>query len=111
MKKKNQDEDQITLDNLPYRNDDRIGFFFFFFFLMIRPPPRSTRALSSAASDVYKRQNYYSVSDFKLDELDYFNRISTPRLDYTKVIVNDGQLDFNILLKPNEIRLIEIIKI
>eukprot|EP00825_Cyclidium_porcatum_P051441 TRINITY_DN9460_c0_g2_i3.p2 TRINITY_DN9460_c0_g2~~TRINITY_DN9460_c0_g2_i3.p2 ORF type:complete len:109 (+),score=18.24 TRINITY_DN9460_c0_g2_i3:90-416(+) len=28
----------------------------FFFFLMIRRPPRSTHCISSAASDVYKRQ-------------------------------------------------------
>ena len=31
-----------------------------FFFLMIRRPPRSTRKESSAASDVYKRQNLYT---------------------------------------------------
>eukprot|EP00825_Cyclidium_porcatum_P025964 TRINITY_DN28083_c0_g1_i1.p2 TRINITY_DN28083_c0_g1~~TRINITY_DN28083_c0_g1_i1.p2 ORF type:complete len:123 (+),score=23.28 TRINITY_DN28083_c0_g1_i1:54-422(+) len=31
-------------------------FFHFFFFLMIRRPPRSTHCISSAASDVYKRQ-------------------------------------------------------
>eukprot|EP00825_Cyclidium_porcatum_P041529 TRINITY_DN5470_c0_g1_i1.p2 TRINITY_DN5470_c0_g1~~TRINITY_DN5470_c0_g1_i1.p2 ORF type:complete len:160 (-),score=18.29 TRINITY_DN5470_c0_g1_i1:428-907(-) len=30
--------------------------FFSFFFLMIRRPPRSTHCISSAASDVYKRQ-------------------------------------------------------
>ncbi|MDB2202599.1 hypothetical protein PM080_23320, partial [Mycobacteroides abscessus subsp. abscessus] len=30
--------------------------FLFFFFLMLRRPQRSTRQLSSAASDVYKRQ-------------------------------------------------------
>eukprot|EP00825_Cyclidium_porcatum_P031390 TRINITY_DN33248_c0_g1_i1.p1 TRINITY_DN33248_c0_g1~~TRINITY_DN33248_c0_g1_i1.p1 ORF type:complete len:120 (-),score=31.71 TRINITY_DN33248_c0_g1_i1:19-378(-) len=29
---------------------------FFFFLLMIRRPPRSTHCISSAASDVYKRQ-------------------------------------------------------
>eukprot|EP00825_Cyclidium_porcatum_P049265 TRINITY_DN8470_c0_g1_i2.p1 TRINITY_DN8470_c0_g1~~TRINITY_DN8470_c0_g1_i2.p1 ORF type:complete len:120 (+),score=23.79 TRINITY_DN8470_c0_g1_i2:3-362(+) len=34
---------------------------FFFFFLMIRRPPRSTHCISSAASDVYKRQYPYSV--------------------------------------------------
>eukprot|EP00831_Metopus_contortus_P033653 TRINITY_DN26946_c0_g1_i3.p4 TRINITY_DN26946_c0_g1~~TRINITY_DN26946_c0_g1_i3.p4 ORF type:complete len:100 (+),score=33.80 TRINITY_DN26946_c0_g1_i3:65-364(+) len=28
----------------------------FFFFLMLRRPPRSTQGVSSAASDVYKRQ-------------------------------------------------------
>ena len=32
-------------------------FFFFFVFLMIRRPPRSTLDRSSAASDVYKRQD------------------------------------------------------
>src|SRR5678815_1365549 len=32
----------------------------FFFFLMIRRPPRSTLDRSSAASDVYKRQNFES---------------------------------------------------
>ena len=31
----------------------------FFFFLMIRRPPRSTLDRSSAASDVYKRQNLF----------------------------------------------------
>ena len=31
----------------------------FFFFLMIRRPPRSTLDRSSAASDVYKRQDLY----------------------------------------------------
>ena len=29
-----------------------------FFFLMIRRPPRSTQSRSSAASDVYKRQDF-----------------------------------------------------
>src|SRR5450756_3170914 len=32
--------------------------FCFFFFLMIRRPPRSTQSRSSAASDVYKRQDW-----------------------------------------------------
>ena len=32
-----------------------------FFFLMIRRPPRSTLDRSSAASDVYKRQNKYPI--------------------------------------------------
>eukprot|EP00825_Cyclidium_porcatum_P040342 TRINITY_DN5084_c0_g1_i1.p1 TRINITY_DN5084_c0_g1~~TRINITY_DN5084_c0_g1_i1.p1 ORF type:complete len:191 (+),score=23.01 TRINITY_DN5084_c0_g1_i1:56-628(+) len=31
-------------------------YYTFFFFLMIRRPPRSTHCISSAASDVYKRQ-------------------------------------------------------
>eukprot|EP00825_Cyclidium_porcatum_P009000 TRINITY_DN14520_c0_g1_i1.p1 TRINITY_DN14520_c0_g1~~TRINITY_DN14520_c0_g1_i1.p1 ORF type:complete len:203 (+),score=16.23 TRINITY_DN14520_c0_g1_i1:55-663(+) len=33
-----------------------VFFFIFFFFLLIRRPPRSTHCISSAASDVYKRQ-------------------------------------------------------
>ena len=33
----------------------------FFFFLMIRRPPRSTQSRSSAASDVYKRQDLDSA--------------------------------------------------
>ena len=36
-------------------------FYFFFFFLMIRRPPRSTPLYSSAASDVYKRQDDYGL--------------------------------------------------
>eukprot|EP00826_Nyctotherus_ovalis_P024433 TRINITY_DN188_c0_g1_i13.p1 TRINITY_DN188_c0_g1~~TRINITY_DN188_c0_g1_i13.p1 ORF type:complete len:112 (+),score=35.78 TRINITY_DN188_c0_g1_i13:23-337(+) len=31
---------------------------------MIRRPPRSTHCISSAASDVYKRQPIYSVTNF-----------------------------------------------
>eukprot|EP00825_Cyclidium_porcatum_P027647 TRINITY_DN2979_c0_g1_i4.p2 TRINITY_DN2979_c0_g1~~TRINITY_DN2979_c0_g1_i4.p2 ORF type:complete len:149 (-),score=26.96 TRINITY_DN2979_c0_g1_i4:208-654(-) len=39
----------------------------FFFFLMIRRPPRSTHCISSAASDVYKRQsNNSNDSSFKV---------------------------------------------
>ena len=34
-----------------------------FFFLMIRRPPRSTQSRSSAASDVYKRQDYGGRTD------------------------------------------------
>eukprot|EP00825_Cyclidium_porcatum_P036777 TRINITY_DN3951_c0_g1_i4.p3 TRINITY_DN3951_c0_g1~~TRINITY_DN3951_c0_g1_i4.p3 ORF type:complete len:106 (+),score=30.60 TRINITY_DN3951_c0_g1_i4:106-423(+) len=41
---------------------------FFFFFLMIRRPPRSTHCISSAASDVYKRQNK-SCKNLELHEL------------------------------------------
>eukprot|EP00825_Cyclidium_porcatum_P022482 TRINITY_DN24754_c0_g1_i1.p1 TRINITY_DN24754_c0_g1~~TRINITY_DN24754_c0_g1_i1.p1 ORF type:complete len:198 (-),score=37.86 TRINITY_DN24754_c0_g1_i1:1-594(-) len=36
----------------------------FFFFLMIRRPPRSTHCISSAASDVYKRQEKISAVEF-----------------------------------------------
>eukprot|EP00825_Cyclidium_porcatum_P046570 TRINITY_DN7357_c0_g1_i1.p2 TRINITY_DN7357_c0_g1~~TRINITY_DN7357_c0_g1_i1.p2 ORF type:complete len:106 (+),score=23.63 TRINITY_DN7357_c0_g1_i1:56-373(+) len=48
----------------------------FFFFLMIRRPPRSTHCISSAASDVYKRQinlfflfflHNFSITDHNLN--------------------------------------------
>eukprot|EP00825_Cyclidium_porcatum_P008076 TRINITY_DN1403_c0_g1_i11.p2 TRINITY_DN1403_c0_g1~~TRINITY_DN1403_c0_g1_i11.p2 ORF type:complete len:179 (-),score=39.74 TRINITY_DN1403_c0_g1_i11:178-714(-) len=41
-------------------------FLYFFFFLMIRRPPRSTHCISSAASDVYKRQNQNNKKKGKL---------------------------------------------
>ena len=37
--------------------------FFFFFFLMIRRQPRSTHCISSAASDVYKRQSGDAIGE------------------------------------------------
>ena len=37
-----------------------------FFFLMIRRPPRSTLDRSSAASDVYKRQQHLSIEGRRL---------------------------------------------
>eukprot|EP00825_Cyclidium_porcatum_P020635 TRINITY_DN232_c0_g1_i10.p3 TRINITY_DN232_c0_g1~~TRINITY_DN232_c0_g1_i10.p3 ORF type:complete len:104 (+),score=37.71 TRINITY_DN232_c0_g1_i10:2-313(+) len=40
--------------------------FFFFFFLMIRRPPRSTHCISSAASDVYKRQTQNQLKFLRL---------------------------------------------
>ena len=43
-------------------------FFFLFVFLIIRRPPRSTLDRSSAASDVYKRQAYYSQRGDKAGE-------------------------------------------
>src|SRR5665254_19637 len=48
-----------TIDN------NKILVILFFFFIMIRRPPRSTRVRSSAASDVYKRQqhNHQSLLD------------------------------------------------
>src|SRR5428012_17246 len=45
----------------PFRSvlviDFTVDIFTFFFFLMQRRPPRSTQSRSSAASDVYKRQD------------------------------------------------------
>ena len=50
--------------------------FFFFFFLMIRRQPRSTHCISSAASDVYKRQltNYADFTD--MGHVLFFSRCS-----------------------------------
>ena len=54
-----------------------ISFLLYFFFLMIRRPPRSTLDRSSAASDVYKRQEFIPVQSIlkynngviKMDEI------------------------------------------
>ena len=43
---------------------------FLFFFLMRRRPPRSTQSRSSAASDVYKRQQCYSDQVIDITESD-----------------------------------------
>eukprot|EP00825_Cyclidium_porcatum_P052265 TRINITY_DN9849_c0_g1_i1.p3 TRINITY_DN9849_c0_g1~~TRINITY_DN9849_c0_g1_i1.p3 ORF type:complete len:131 (-),score=10.74 TRINITY_DN9849_c0_g1_i1:645-1037(-) len=42
---------------------------FFFFFLMIRRPPRSTHCISSAASDVYKRQFFHFPRNYPSQSL------------------------------------------
>eukprot|EP00825_Cyclidium_porcatum_P017865 TRINITY_DN20529_c0_g1_i1.p2 TRINITY_DN20529_c0_g1~~TRINITY_DN20529_c0_g1_i1.p2 ORF type:complete len:164 (+),score=15.17 TRINITY_DN20529_c0_g1_i1:99-590(+) len=44
----------------------------FFFFLMIRRPPRSTHCISSAASDVYKRQYIYIYVHTRLRSLTFY---------------------------------------
>eukprot|EP00825_Cyclidium_porcatum_P023135 TRINITY_DN25443_c0_g1_i1.p2 TRINITY_DN25443_c0_g1~~TRINITY_DN25443_c0_g1_i1.p2 ORF type:complete len:123 (+),score=16.99 TRINITY_DN25443_c0_g1_i1:26-394(+) len=48
----------------------------FYFFLMLRRPPRSTHCISSAASDVYKRQPLFCrVTKFLLQgfQIQYFS--------------------------------------
>ena len=65
--------------------------FFFFFFLMIRRPPRSTLDRSSAASDVYKRQTWFELSEViareKFDR--YFPGES--RIDFLLVLARISQ--------------------
>eukprot|EP00825_Cyclidium_porcatum_P046752 TRINITY_DN7439_c0_g1_i8.p1 TRINITY_DN7439_c0_g1~~TRINITY_DN7439_c0_g1_i8.p1 ORF type:complete len:110 (+),score=38.12 TRINITY_DN7439_c0_g1_i8:104-433(+) len=46
-------------------------FLLFFFFLMIRRPPRSTHCISSAASDVYKRQTHVSIRTSDISSILY----------------------------------------
>eukprot|EP00831_Metopus_contortus_P004031 TRINITY_DN11487_c0_g1_i5.p2 TRINITY_DN11487_c0_g1~~TRINITY_DN11487_c0_g1_i5.p2 ORF type:complete len:104 (+),score=8.16 TRINITY_DN11487_c0_g1_i5:39-350(+) len=51
-----------------------------FFFLMIRRPPRSTQGVSSAASDVYKRQDIYSSNSIdhkSISSREYFIYITS----------------------------------
>ena len=52
-----------------------------FFFLMIRRPPRSTLDRSSAASDVYKRQDMHSVQRATIEKeiTDQMAKILEPR--------------------------------
>ena len=49
--RKNENIDELFLDRFERLTKE-------YFFLMIRRPPRSTRVRSSAASDVYKRQDH-----------------------------------------------------
>eukprot|EP00825_Cyclidium_porcatum_P002228 TRINITY_DN11021_c0_g1_i5.p4 TRINITY_DN11021_c0_g1~~TRINITY_DN11021_c0_g1_i5.p4 ORF type:complete len:126 (+),score=35.32 TRINITY_DN11021_c0_g1_i5:38-415(+) len=59
-------------------------FLFFFFFLMIRRPPRSTHCISSAASDVYKRQvstqSTWGLYAILIIEVDYNIQINSKEL-------------------------------
>ena len=63
-----------------------------FFFLRIRRPPRSTQSRSSAASDVYKRQNeenlinLLSVPIFHARETLLFNVLGKAIVEYNKEI-------------------------
>eukprot|EP00825_Cyclidium_porcatum_P038669 TRINITY_DN4533_c0_g1_i4.p1 TRINITY_DN4533_c0_g1~~TRINITY_DN4533_c0_g1_i4.p1 ORF type:complete len:107 (+),score=30.56 TRINITY_DN4533_c0_g1_i4:51-371(+) len=59
--------------------------FFFFFFLMIRRPPRSTHCISSAASDVYKRQRLHAQTNYSNSWL------TQPCLLYTSDAADDMQ--------------------
>eukprot|EP00825_Cyclidium_porcatum_P037753 TRINITY_DN4230_c0_g1_i1.p3 TRINITY_DN4230_c0_g1~~TRINITY_DN4230_c0_g1_i1.p3 ORF type:complete len:116 (-),score=11.24 TRINITY_DN4230_c0_g1_i1:178-525(-) len=66
-------------------------YLYFFFFLMIRRPPRSTHCISSAASDVYKRQEqcgicnnvwmqiYASTTQFQRKFACYFTAVTIPK--------------------------------
>ena len=47
---------------------NRVSAHLFFFFLMMRRPPRSTLDRSSAASDVYKRQEHDHQQDARADD-------------------------------------------
>eukprot|EP00831_Metopus_contortus_P043578 TRINITY_DN3497_c0_g1_i12.p2 TRINITY_DN3497_c0_g1~~TRINITY_DN3497_c0_g1_i12.p2 ORF type:complete len:118 (+),score=25.47 TRINITY_DN3497_c0_g1_i12:91-444(+) len=68
-------------------------FFCLFFFLMIRRPPRSTQGVSSAASDVYKRQGINA---------EYMGRGYERRISYSN-LQNDSRLIYGhceVLRKP-----------
>ena len=56
------------------------------FFLMIRRPPRSTRVRSSAASDVYKRQQYSRLSARLPDESGWEQWVPVWRLNPGKKV-------------------------
>eukprot|EP00825_Cyclidium_porcatum_P001406 TRINITY_DN10640_c0_g1_i1.p7 TRINITY_DN10640_c0_g1~~TRINITY_DN10640_c0_g1_i1.p7 ORF type:complete len:153 (+),score=18.25 TRINITY_DN10640_c0_g1_i1:82-540(+) len=76
-------------------------FLFLFFFLMIRRPPRSTHCISSAASDVYKRQYQRRVhGSFEL--VDICNQLIGRTLVFT---------DFVKIVSPFLFQLVERIHI
>eukprot|EP00825_Cyclidium_porcatum_P009318 TRINITY_DN14733_c0_g1_i1.p1 TRINITY_DN14733_c0_g1~~TRINITY_DN14733_c0_g1_i1.p1 ORF type:complete len:124 (+),score=15.47 TRINITY_DN14733_c0_g1_i1:87-458(+) len=68
----------------------------FFFFLMIRRPPRSTHCISSAASDVYKRQYLFRVM--------YFVQLACIKLDLCSlilIIISDFDLECYMIIIRN----------
>eukprot|EP00825_Cyclidium_porcatum_P044884 TRINITY_DN6695_c0_g1_i1.p1 TRINITY_DN6695_c0_g1~~TRINITY_DN6695_c0_g1_i1.p1 ORF type:complete len:279 (+),score=49.83 TRINITY_DN6695_c0_g1_i1:23-859(+) len=58
---------------------------YFFFFLMIRQPPRSTHCISSAASDVYKRQIEW-INKIERPILSKFRLLKTPNFSYREYL-------------------------
>ena len=56
---------------------------------MIRRPPRSTQVLSSAASDVYKRQDFVERNNIEYEWLDFLGLI---RNDWQR---NNNSLDIS----------------
>ena len=67
--------------------------FVFFFFLMIRRPPRSTQSRSSAASDVYKRQNQGIPESQVLPPKYWSNKVFTPVKQETHTLPGLDKLD------------------
>ena len=61
---------------------------------MIRRPPRSTRILSSAASDVYKRQFYSNVDENDIKECEVFEEFLGIAKDKCKNIWSEDDLNW-----------------
>eukprot|EP00825_Cyclidium_porcatum_P012380 TRINITY_DN1645_c0_g1_i1.p2 TRINITY_DN1645_c0_g1~~TRINITY_DN1645_c0_g1_i1.p2 ORF type:complete len:221 (+),score=9.55 TRINITY_DN1645_c0_g1_i1:3-665(+) len=101
-----------------------INCFLFFFFLMIRRPPRSTHCISSAASDVYKRQGinaeymgpvsaenieiiFWKFAGGKQDGCIYLLKRSnlwrSPDRDYLDIIKSELRNGFLVYISSNEI--------
>ena len=78
--------------------------FIFFFFLMIRRPPRSTLDRSSAASDVYKRQNIYDPKNMNnpLAVVPAGQEKRFDLTDQTEVIIKFGSQEERIKVLPNK---------
>eukprot|EP00831_Metopus_contortus_P041556 TRINITY_DN3261_c0_g1_i9.p1 TRINITY_DN3261_c0_g1~~TRINITY_DN3261_c0_g1_i9.p1 ORF type:complete len:146 (+),score=20.94 TRINITY_DN3261_c0_g1_i9:58-495(+) len=79
-------------------------FCIFFFFLMIRRPPRSTQGVSSAASDVYKRQTFIYPIDIDIEER--FTNDST--LSDEAIVVSDDVLDISEIVEKSIISTLPI---
>ena len=70
-----------------------------FFFLMIRRPPRSTQSRSSAASDVYKRQNeQYAAHQISYGT--YLGEVAAVAEDMRKVSVGNQYLSLIHISEP-----------
>ena len=68
------------------------------FFLMIRRPPRSTLDRSSAASDVYKRQNWKGVANKTLAK--YYRIVSYDTNSIPLGIIKDYYLSLINISEP-----------
>eukprot|EP00825_Cyclidium_porcatum_P014515 TRINITY_DN1780_c0_g1_i4.p3 TRINITY_DN1780_c0_g1~~TRINITY_DN1780_c0_g1_i4.p3 ORF type:complete len:125 (-),score=17.84 TRINITY_DN1780_c0_g1_i4:214-588(-) len=75
--------------------------FIFFFFLMIRRPPRSTHCISSAASDVYKRQEWDNECYHSNDNSVSFNFFSDMSVSYRTSTYEIGLSGRNIFGNKN----------
>ena len=82
-----------------------VFFFVVFFFLMIRRPPRSTQSRSSAASDVYKRQDSGFIAQEEMNRM--YNRAAVIPVDGNPGIINGVHLRMFEALAAGALPLIE----
>ncbi len=105
------DEENINLNNLSHLFEDKDSKDFHF--TLTNMPNGIYVIKSRLVNEEYGSvqnawKNYYQDNDLSIDELKYFKCISMPKFVQSQVTVEDHNLDFNINLKANEIRYLEI---